>query len=59
MWIGLKPEELCDQHLLGEHKELHQEVGTLLNHSHGQAIVKGHVDKGQVVLSEIAQRHQN
>lgn len=57
MWIGVEPEEMCDQHLLGEHKELHQETGTLLNHPHGQAIVEGHVEKGQVVLSQISKRH--
>jgi len=57
MWIGVEPEEMCDQHLRGEHAECHQEVGTLLNHPHGQAIVEGHVKKGQVVLSQIAQRH--
>jgi hypothetical protein len=58
MWLGVEPEELCDQHLLGEHKELHQEVGTLLNHPHGQAIIEGHVSEGQVVLSQIGQRHK-
>lgn len=57
MWIGVEPKKLCDQHLLGEHKELHMEVGSLKNHPHGQAIVEGHVKKGQVVLSQIAQRH--
>ena len=58
MWTGIMPIEMCDQHLLGEHKELHQEIGTLLNHPHGQAITEGHVREGQVILSEIERRHQ-
>ena len=29
MWLGVEPAELCDQHLLGEHKELHQLVGSI------------------------------
>lgn len=57
MWIGVKPEEMCDQHLRGEHAECHQEVGSLLNHPHGQAIVQGHVEKGQVSLWQIEHRH--
>lgn len=57
MWLGVDPAELCDQHLLGEHKELHQEVGTLRNHPHGRAVVEGHVDAGQVVLERIMDRH--
>jgi hypothetical protein len=58
MWLGVEPEEMCDNHLLGEHKELHMEVGCLKNHPHGQAIVEGHVSEGQVVLSQIGQRHK-
>jgi hypothetical protein len=29
MWLGVRPREMCDQHLLGEHKELHQVVGLI------------------------------
>lgn len=57
MWLGVPPSELCDQHLLGEHKELHQEVGTLRNHPHGEAVVRGHVERGQVTLTFIEHRH--
>lgn len=53
----IDPVKLCQQHLLGEHAELHQEVGTLLNHPHGEAIVRGHAEKGQVDTSLIQERH--
>lgn len=48
---------LCREHLLGEHKEMHQEAGTLLNHPHGEAIVDGHAEAGQVKLSLLEPRH--
>lgn len=56
LW-GVDPSVLCDQHLLGEHSELHQAVGTLLNHPHGEAIVRGHAEKGQIDTSRIQSRH--
>lgn len=56
LW-GVTPEFLCSKHLLGEHKEMHQEAGTLENHPHGLAIVKGHAEKGQVDTSLIKERH--
>lgn len=57
MWVGIDPSDLCREHLLGEHKEMHQEVGTYLRHPHGEAVVQGHVDKAQVVPSRIRERH--
>ena len=48
MWLGIRPDELCDQHLRGEHAEMHQEVGTWKRHPHGEAVVEGHTKKGQV-----------
>lgn len=56
MW-GVSPTCLCDQHLLGEHKEMHQEAGTITNHPHGHAIARGHAENGQVDTSQIQQRH--
>ena len=56
MW-GLSPELLCDRHLLGEHAELHQLVGTVENHPHGEAIVRGHAAKGNVDTRLIEERH--
>lgn len=56
MW-GLDTALLCDQHLRGEHVELHQAVGTLRNHTHGEAIVRGHAAKGQVDTARIEDRH--
>ena len=56
MW-GVDPTLLCDQHLIGEHAEMHQEVGTLRNHPHGEAIVRGHAKKRQVDTAKIQERH--
>lgn len=56
MW-GIDPTLLCDQHLLGEHTELHQVVGTIRHHPHGEAIVRGHAEKQQLDTSRIRARH--
>jgi hypothetical protein len=56
-WLGVRPSELCNQHLLGEHAEHHQLLGTARNHDHGAAIVRGHVRAGDVNLSLVQDRH--
>lgn len=56
MW-GIEPQLLCDRHLLGEHAEMHQAVGTIHNHPHGEAIVEGHAAKRQLDTSKIRERH--
>lgn len=56
LW-GVPVVYLCQDHLLGEHSEMHQEAGTLLNHPHGDAIVDGHAKKGQVRVSLLEPRH--
>lgn len=53
MWL-VDTRKLCRQHLLGEHKELHQLVGSLRK---GKSI-KGHIEKGQVEIHKIKQRHK-
>ena len=53
MWM-VNPKKLCRQHLLGEHKELHQLVGSLRK---GKSI-RGHLDKGQVEVHSIDKRHK-
>jgi len=53
MWL-VNPKKLCRQHLLGEHKELHQLVGSLRK---GKS-VKGHIEKGQVEIHSIEKRHK-
>lgn len=58
MWLGIPVEKLCNQHLLGLHSELHQEAGTIENHPHGEAIVRGHWKLGQVDTTQINKRHQ-
>ena len=52
MW-KLNPKLLCDKHLLGEHKELHQAVGSILK---GKSL-KGHIEKGQIEVHNIRKRH--
>ena len=53
MWL-VNPKRLCRQHLLGEHKELHQLVGSIIK---GKSI-QGHIDKGQVEIPKIKTRHK-
>lgn len=53
MWM-VDPKKLCRQHLLGEHKELHQLVGSLRK---GKSI-QGHLDRGHVEVHSIEKRHK-
>lgn len=57
LW-NLPTKYLCDDHLLGLHKEMHQEAGTLANHPHGEAVVDGHARLGQVQLSLLEREHE-
>lgn len=57
-WIGIPVEQLCDQHLLGLHKEIHQEAGTIKNHPYGEAILTGHWRLGQASTDKITERHE-
>jgi len=56
MW-NVEVVKLCDQHLLGEHNEMHMVVGTIRKHPYGEAVVKGHAKKGQLDTSLIKVRH--
>ncbi len=53
MWM-INANKLCRQHLLGEHKELHQLLGSLKKNKS----IKGHVEKGQVEVHNIEKRHR-
>jgi len=57
LWLGVDVSDLCDDHLLGEHSEMHQEVGTWHRHPHGEAVVAGHVEEAQVMPRRIRERH--
>jgi hypothetical protein len=48
---------MCKQHLVGEHKEMHQAAGTLLNHPHGEAVLEGQAKKGYLDVSLLEVRH--
>jgi hypothetical protein len=54
MWM-VNPKTMCRNHLLGEHKELHQLVGTILLGR--MNVVHGHAKKGQVQCRSIQSRH--
>ena len=56
MWC-VPPEYMCRSHLVGEHAELHQLVGTIKRHPHGEAIAKGHAKKGNIDTLLINRRH--
>ena len=49
--------KLCDQHLLGLHKEIHQEIGSLRN---GRIeIVLGHIKENQITFENIIEYHED
>ena len=52
MWM-VKPEIMCRQHLLGEHKEIHQLLGTLRK----QYKIDGYTRHNCVEVSSIEHRH--
>lgn len=52
MW-GVDPRLMCDQHLLGEHVEMHMFVGSIRR----GVSMRGYVDKGLVDTEEIKARH--
>jgi len=53
MWMT-NPKYLCRNHLLGEHKELHQLIGSIL----AKKSIQGHIEKGQVEVHNIESRHR-
>jgi hypothetical protein len=59
MWLDTAPSKLCKQHLLGLHKELHQESGTIKNHQYGEAIAVGHYKLGQISAEKIESKHDD
>jgi hypothetical protein len=52
MWM-VDPRKMCDQHLLGEHFELHMLVGSLRR----KKTLTGFLDGGLVELHRIRSRH--
>lgn len=54
MWM-VDPALLCQEHLLGEHKELHQLVGHV--RAGNRAVIDGHAAKGQIDTGKIQERH--
>jgi len=54
MW-NIKPELMCDKHLLGEHVEIHMFVGCL---NKGKS-VKGYLEKGLLEIHNLNNRHKN
>lgn len=52
MW-NVKPELLCNKHLLGEHVEMHMFAGTIKRNKS----IKGFLSKGFVETGNITKRH--
>lgn len=50
---NVDPELMCDNHLLGEHNEIHKAVGSIES---GRSI-QGHIDKGQLNPRDFKRRH--
>lgn len=55
MWM-VDPRQMCYRHLLGEHREIHSLVNSMLKSRWEQVI--GHAKKGQVETRSIISRHQ-
>lgn len=55
MW-NIKPKFMCDQHLRGEHFELHKAVKCI--ESDRMNKIKGHTSRGQLDTSLIPRRHK-
>lgn len=51
----INPKLMCDQHLLGEHKELHQLAGCIIKGRFN--VIRGHVIRSQVQTRSIRSRH--
>lgn len=56
MWM-VEPHLMCNNHLLGEHNELHMLLGTIENHPHGDEVLEGLAEKEMVDLSSLEGRH--
>jgi hypothetical protein len=54
MWL-VNPDDMCQQHRLGEHKEIHDLVG-FIRHGHIEKVVF-HASRGQVFPSVLRSRH--
>ena len=52
MWM-VSPSIMCRKHLLGEHKEIHQLVGSIIRNKS----IKGYLDKGLIEVHSIKKRH--
>tara|TARA_Y100001938_G_scaffold128710_1_gene182811 strand:- start:44596 stop:44928 length:333 start_codon:yes stop_codon:yes gene_type:complete len=57
MWM-VDPEYMCQQHLLGEHVELHMFVGTIKRSPHPSVTLTGYAKNGLVEVHNINLRHK-
>jgi hypothetical protein len=56
MW-DVKPEVMCRQHLLGEHREMHQVKGMVEQYEHAEAVMKGLAGSNAIDTTKIRERH--
>ena len=54
MWL-VDPKLMCNQHLLGEHCEMHAFIGTIIK---GTSI-EGYINKGLIEVDKIYERHSD
>ena len=56
------PSQMCQQHILGEHKELHMIAGSLKRAIDGddrhRATLEGQADAGNIDVRQLASRHR-
>lgn len=53
MWM-INPKLMCRQHLLGEHKEIHQLLGSIKKNKS----IEGYVKKGLIEVHNAEKRHE-
>lgn len=56
MW-NVDPQVMCQNHLLGEHREMHQVKGTVEKHDHGEAVLEGLAEENAIDTLKIKERH--
>jgi len=56
MW-AVNPKVMCTQHLLGEHREMHQVQGMVESYEHAKAVMEGLAGSNAIDTTRIKERH--
>jgi hypothetical protein len=56
MW-DVNPKVMCTNHLLGEHREMHQVKGMVEKYEHAEAVMEGLAGSNAIDTDKIRERH--